>query len=111
MRPKLYVAIKSARLSFLNTDKPTIQSVTGVRDPVCEESQVTLHCDATGNPVPYVAWIDASERVLQNSTNITSYTISQVTRNDEGNYTCKAGNTVGEDISSTNIMDVQCKFL
>ena len=65
----------------------------------------------TGNPTPYVAWISASGTVLQNSTNVTSYTISLVMRNDEGNYTCKASNTVGEDIDITSILDVQCKFL
>ena len=71
---------------------------------------MTLYCDVTGNPSPYVAWISASGRVLQNSTNVTSYTISEVTRN-EGNYTCKASNTVGEDNESTSLLDVQCKFV
>ena len=78
---------------------------------MCEGSKATLYCDVTGNPVPFVAWINASGIVLQNSTNITSYTILEVTRNDEGNYTCKASNTVGEDIGSTGILDVQCRFL
>ena len=99
------------RLSFLNTDKPTIQNVTGVPYPVCEGSKASLHCDVTGNPSPNVVWINASGTVLQNSANVTSYTIYQVMRNDEGNYTCKASNTVGEDIDSTSILDVQCKFL
>ena len=106
-----YVAIKIVRLSCLNTDKPTIQNVTGVPYPVCEESQVTLYCNVTGKPSPFVAWINASGTVLQNSTSITSYTIPQVMRNDEGNYTCKASNTVGEAVDSTSILDVQCKFL
>ena len=106
-----YIAITIVRLPFFNTDKPFIQNVTGVPYPVCERSQVTLHCDATGNPSPFVAWISAIGTVLQHSTNVTSYTISQVMRNDEGNYTCKASNTVGEDIDSTGILDVQCRFL
>ena len=71
---------------------------------------MTIYCDVTGNPSPYVAWINASGTVLQNSTTIISYTISQVTRN-EGNYTCKANNRVGEDIKSTGFLDVQCKFV
>ena len=99
------------RLPFLNTDKPTIQSVTGVLYPVCEGSQVTLYCEITGKPSPFVAWISANGTVLQNSTSVTSYTISQVMRNDEGNYTCKASNAIGEDFNSTSILDVQCKYL
>ena len=76
---------------------------------MCKGSEVTLHCDVTGNPSPYVAWIDASGTVLQNSTNVTSYTISDVTRIDEGNYTCSASNIAGKDVNSTRIHDVLCK--
>ena len=106
--------IKIAKLwifLFLQTDKPIIQNVTAVPDPTCEGDKVTLHCNVTGNPSPYVTWINGNGNVFQNSTNVTSYTISEVTRNDEGNYTCKASNTVGENVGSTNILDVQCKFV
>ena len=71
---------------------------------------MTLNCSATGYPSPYVAWINASGTVLQNSTNVTSYTISEVTRNDEGNYTCSASNTAGKHVDSTGTLDVQSKL-
>ena len=96
---------------FLQTDKPIIQNVTAVPDPACEGNKVTLNCNVTGNPTPYVAWMNVNGTVLQNSTIRTGYTISEVTRNDEGNYTCKATNTVGEDVAYTNILDVQCEFV
>ena len=96
---------------FLQTDKPIIQNVTAVPDPACEGNKVTLNCNVTGNPTPYVAWMDANGTVLQNSTNVTSYTISEVTRNYEGNYTCEATNPVGEDVASTSLLDVQCKLV
>ena len=96
---------------FLQTDKPIIQNVTAVPDPAYEGNKVTLNCNVTGNPTPYVAWMDANGTVLQNSTNVTSYTISEVTRNYEGNYTCEATNPVGEDVASTSLLDVQCKLV
>ena len=96
---------------FLQTDKPIIQNVTAVPDPACEGNKVTFNCNVTGNPTPYVAWMDANGTVLQNSTNVTSYTISEVTRNYEGNYTCEATNPVGEDVASTSLLDVQCKLV
>ena len=96
---------------FLQTDKPIIQNVTAVPDPACEGNKVTLNCNVTGNPTPYVAWMNVNGTVLQNSTIRTGYTISEVTRKDEGNYTCKATNTVGEDVAYTNISDVQCEFV
>ena len=77
---------------------------------MCEGSMVTLNCNVTGNPSPFVAWISASGTVLQNSTNITSYRISHVTKTDEENYICQANNIVGEDVGSTIIRDVQSKF-
>ena len=96
---------------FSKTDSPTILNVTAEPAPVCEGCSVTLNCNVSGHPSPYVAWINEKGAVLQNSTNVTSYRISEVTRKEEGEYICKASNTVGEDVASTGILDVQCKFV
>ena len=86
---------------------PTITSVTDESRPVCEGEQVVLTCKAEGNPKPYLAW-KRKGIVLQNSTN-TNYTISNLKREDEGNYTCVATNIVDSKSEVANIADVQCE--
>ena len=81
-----------------------------------------ITCTATGYPVPDIVWLnnDGSEvkenRLMPGSVmttdigNIPSVSVSMIMRrNDSGNYTCLANNSVGNDTSTVHIT-VQCKF-
>ncbi|KAJ7376165.1 hypothetical protein OS493_036544 [Desmophyllum pertusum] len=63
-----------------------------------EGDNATLHCNATGNPLPGVAWIRASTR------GIVSYSkmlfMEDIKRNRSGSYECLAWNGIGKN--STN---------
>ena len=75
--------------------------------PVLEGDDVTLECNATGNPVPIIGWIMEStgEVVTINNTLI----LSNIHRNDTGVYQCIAMNKVGNDTKNCTV-DVYCKF-
>lgn len=54
-----------------------------------------LECDAKGYPVPWIAWAKNTQ-VLQNTTDKSNYLyLRNVTLEEAGNYTCLAGNSVG----------------
>ena len=90
------------------SDKPTIDNITGVPYTTCEGGLVSLSCIASGKPTPYVAWLNETGTVIQNSTAF-SYWISNVTRKDKGNYTCVASSEAGKDVKS-GILQIHCEF-
>ena len=107
-------------LPLLNTlliiaDKPEItthpQNVT-----TTEGDNVTLSCDATGNPVPTISWTK-DESPLSNNSSINfspdnkKLNITNVKRADSGEYQCVASNRVGNETSNAGKLDVQCKWL
>jgi hypothetical protein len=71
---------------------------------------VTIICDPEGAPKPAIQWYynsmpignSARTRILQNG----NLMITQVTKSDEGNYTCDASNRVGRDSGSTYLFVV-----
>ena len=101
------------RVSLCISDRPEItkhpQNVT-----VTERNNVTLTCNATGNPEPQFSWFKDKDLVEYNkriylSANNSLLTITDVNRNDSGGYLCVAHNEVGNDTSIIVILDVQCK--
>ena len=75
---------------------------------------MTLSCNATGNPVPTISWTKDGSPISSNSSVSLSVdnkrlTITNVNRNDSGEYRCVAGNSVGNEISNAAKVDVQCK--
>ena len=101
------------RVSLCISDRPEItkhpQNVT-----VTERNNVTLTCNATGNPEPQFSWFKDTDLVEYNkriylSANNSLLTITDVNRNDSGGYLCVAHNEVGNDTSIIVILDVQCK--
>ena len=75
---------------------------------------MTLSCNATGNPVPTISWTKDGSPISSNSSVSLSVdnkrlTITNVNRNDSGEYRCVAGNSVGNEISIAAKVDVQCK--
>ena len=75
---------------------------------VTEGNNVTLHCNATGNPTPNVTWTkDGSPAVLYQGE---TYSIVNIQRNAAGDYTCTAWNGIGDQTNSTAAVTVHCKF-
>ena len=75
-----------------------------------DRQNVTLWCNATGNPTPYIAW-----RKFGNSTVILSrersLTLLDVTEGDGGVYACSTENGIGKAATEVVNLDVICKYL
>ena len=85
-------------------DPPAVEQVLKI---IIEEGEhVTKECKVTaGTPSPTVFWknVDTSEVICGKLLNITN-----IRRNQSGEYKCFANNTCGSD-SSMMFIDVQCK--
>ena len=84
-------------------DLPAVEKVLNIA--VDEGGHVREECNVTGTPFPTVFWknINTSEVIYGRLLNITN-----ISRNQRGEYKCFANNTCGSD-SSTMFIDVQCK--
>ena len=97
-----------------------------VNDTIIREGNTTtITCEAFGYPPPTVVWnringilsdrvsVSDSVSVPTGYGNVTrvsvNLTIANAYREDKGDYTCSANNSVGSDSSNVNIT-VQCKF-
>ena len=93
-----------------------------------EGNNVTVTCEATGIPLPTIAWTFSSSLLMSDSVNITTttttitgngdiprvterLTIMNVSRTLTGGHRCSASNSVGSDTSSGIFIIVQCKFV
>ena len=81
---------------------------------VIEGINVSLSCNAAGNPEPTITWTKDGSPISNNS-RISSpqekqLTITNVNRTDSGEYRCVAGNSLGNDTSNAATVDVQCKY-
>ena len=73
-----------------------------------EGSPVTIACEASGKPLPDVAWI--RDGVLQSSGKKVAFIkFNNITRMDAGQYTCRANNSVEVTSTDTTIV-VHCKY-
>ena len=76
---------------------------------VVEGENVTLHCNATGNPAPNITWTkDGSSTVLYQGE---TYSIVNIQRQATGDYTCAAWNGVGGKTNVTATVNVHCEFV
>ena len=81
-----------------------------------EGGNLTLSCNATGNPVPKISWTKDGSPISSNSRISLSQddkqlTITNVNRTDSGEYRCVADNSLGNDTSNAAKLYVQCKWL
>lgn len=74
---------------------------------VTEGDNATLYCNATGYPVPHIAWINASSGKIVSPTK--TLLITAITRSERVNYICRASNEIGNDTQTCEI-DVYCKL-
>ena len=83
--------------------------------PVTEGDNVTLSCNASGNPVPTISWTRDGSLVSSGDQRISfeagnrQLTITNVNRTDRGEYLCVADNSEGNDTSNSITLDVKCK--
>ena len=83
-----------------------------------EGENVTISCNADGNPVPTISWTrNGSPLDTSNNSRISfsegkkQLNITNVSRTDSGEYQCVASNSLGNDASNAATLDVQCKDL
>ena len=112
--------IRIVTLSFLRriflivTDQPEI-TVHPKAETISERENLTLVCNATGNPAPTLSWtrdgspVDTSGRISI-SDDKKQLTITNVSRTDSGEYRCVANNSLGNETSNVATLDVQCKY-
>ena len=84
--------------------------------PVTEGDNVTLSCNASGNPVPTITWT-RNGSVLTSSVVRISFgaesrelTITGINRADSGEYRCVANNSEGNVTSNAATLNVQCEY-
>ncbi len=71
-------------------------------------SSLNLTCSASGSPSPSYSWYKDGELVLGETTSFLY--ISEAHPEDRGDYTCKATNDVGEDVSNAASVNVPGKY-
>jgi len=87
---------------------PSMIESRPVNQVIVEGSNVTLHCNATGNPTPDITWTkDGSSTVLYQGE---TYSIVNVQRQAAGEYACTAWNGVGERKNVSATVTVHCKL-
>ena len=82
-----------------------------------EEVNVTFTCNATGNPLPAISWTANGSPInarhnwkFSFSVNNTQLTVTEVNRNDSGEYRCVANNSLGNATSDAAYLDVHCEY-
>ena len=83
-----------------------------------EGNNITLSCNATGNPEPTISWtIKRTRRDMSYNPKISfspekrQLIITNVNRTDSGEYRCVASNILGNATSHVATLDVQCKYI
>ena len=108
-----YVVISWADFLIV-TDQPEI-NVHPKAETISEGENLTLVCNATGNPAPTLSWIRDGSPVetsgrISISDDKKQLTITNVSRTDSGEYRCVANNSLGNETSNVATVDVQCKY-
>ena len=77
---------------------------------------MTFSCNSTANPLPTTLWTK-DESAITNDSRISFsvvnkvLTITNVNRNDSGEYRCVASNKLGNDTSKAAELNVKCELI
>ena len=97
-------------VSLFITDQPEF-SVHPQNATKIEGDNVTFTCNATGNPAPTFRWTrNGSVLTTGLSLDGKQLTITNVTREDSGQYLCEATNNLTTVPSDSATLNVQCKI-
>ena|GEM_PF-1166565 len=88
----------------LTVNTPPSVSSLAPTNTVCENSAVVFSITATGSPTISYQWFKNSSKIT-GATNAT-YSISQVSTSQAGNYYCKATNMCSSDSTSISVLSV-----
>ena len=77
---------------------------------------MTFSCNSTANPLPTTLWTKDESPITNDSRIIFSVvnkvlTITNVNRNDSGEYRCVASNKLGNDTSKAAQLNMECEFV
>ena len=102
-------------INFKIADKPEITTHPESED-IKEGGNVTFSCNSTANPLPTTLWTKDESPITNDSRIIFSVvnkvlTITNVNRNDSGEYRCMASNKLGNDTSKAAQLNVECEFV
>ena len=100
---------------YCTTDPPTISSLSPTNGRAPVNTHHIIQCTFEGFPIPTVIWSHDGNVLSDapNDTNIatgdtsSTLTITTVTAEDSGSYTCMVSNILGSDMGSSMLL-VQC---
>ena len=78
-----------------------------------EGSDLQLFCIASGRPTPNITWV----RIFQSGSvsevlhRYTTWDFKNISRTDAGTYRCTASNGVGNPVSRTLQVNVECEYM
>ena len=93
---------------------PTNVHEIGGETTVLEGSNLHLTCNASGLPEPNITWTKEEPGNLGNYTVVKQgkvLTITNINRNDAGDYTCTAYNGFGKPQNQTVYVNVNCEYM
>lgn len=68
---------------------------------------ITLHCTATGDPVPFQTWTRNGDAIAESRFQViaagSALMISNVREEDQGAYQCHASNVVGNNSATVSL--------
>ena len=105
MPNEVCIIIWSCNCHILFVEAPEIN--VSVQSSYKEGSAVSLTCIASGKPDPDVQWIK-NGMVESYGKKTADLTFRSITRRDDGQYTCKANNSAGNDQQHVTLV-VHCK--
>ena len=86
---------------------PSVIAFGPTNQSVVEGGNLTLYCNATGNPTPNITWTkDSSSTVVHQGE---TYSIVNIQRQAAEDYKCTAWNGVGAQKTALATVTVHCK--
>ena len=86
---------------------PSVVTFAPANQSILEGGNLTLYCNATGNPTPNITWTkDSSSTVVHQGE---TYSIVNIQRQAAGDYKCTAWNKVGAQKTALSTVTIHCK--
>ena len=101
---------------YLATDPPTILTSSPANSEASVDTDHMIQCTFDGVPTPTVVWLHDGTMLTDGSNDITiatgdsssTLTITTLTADDSGSYTCMVSNLLGT-VTASSTLQVQCE--